>query len=348
MTSLDLNFSKDRIKIEKKNGGRIILASIRDVAKLAKVAPSTVSLVLNNSGYVAEKTRAKVRRAMEELQYVPNELARNLYKKRTNMIGVIVPDISHPFFGTFVRFLEMELYDNGYTTMICSTAQKVNGEREFIERLKRRMMDGIVMGAHSLDLRVYADVERPIVALDRILDDRIPVVRADHRMGGVLAAERFLRRGCGKVVQLMGARNVTTPAHEHHFSFAKELRARHVRVETMELGWNQFGPEYYQVAARELFERYPDADGVFGADLVICACLQRARQLGIQVPDQMGMIAYDGTYLTRMGERTITAVVQPIDLLARLAAQRILGLVSGEALPILEVPGVSLQEGETC
>ena len=77
------------------------MASIRDVAKLAQVAPSTVSLVLNNKGYVSDASRKKVLDAIKKLNYVPNELARNLYRNSTNIIGIIVPDVAHPFFGAF-------------------------------------------------------------------------------------------------------------------------------------------------------------------------------------------------------------------------------------------------------
>ena len=77
------------------------MAGIRDVARKANVSISTASLVLNNNGYVSPETRARVMQAMEELRYVPNELARNLYHNRTNIVGIILPDISHPFFGAF-------------------------------------------------------------------------------------------------------------------------------------------------------------------------------------------------------------------------------------------------------
>lgn len=323
------------------------MASIRDVAKLAEVAPSTVSLVLNNTGYVSETTRTKVRRAMDELNYVPNELARNLYKKRTNMIGVIVPDLSHPFFSTFVRYVEMELHELGYTTMVCSTIQKKNSEQEFINRLKRQMIDGIIMGAHSLALSAYDSVDRPIVALDRQINDKIPIIGADHESGGRLAAELFLKRGCRHVVQAMGAKQVTTPAHKHHFTFEKIMRAGGATVETLEMGWNQFEPEYFHSIANKIFEQYPHADGIFGTDILISCCLQKARQQNIAVPDQLKLIAYDGTYITRMNEHIITAIVQPIDQLAKQSAQTIVSLCREE--PFIAPPclNVTMQKGET-
>ena len=144
------------------------MAGIRDVAKRANVSISTVSLVLNNNGYVSAETRANVLKAMKELKYVPNELARNLYHNRTNIVGIILPDILHPFFGTFAKYAEMELHKKGFKTMLCSTVRKDNGEKEYIDMLKRQMMDGIIMGTHTLDIQEYEELDKPIVSLSLI------------------------------------------------------------------------------------------------------------------------------------------------------------------------------------
>ena len=105
------------------------MASIKDVAKRAQVAKSTVSLVVNQTGYVSDETRAKVEQAIQELNYTPSQLGRNLSKNRTNLIGISIPDVSHPFFGTLVKYIEEALYQKGYKTMLCATVEKVNMEQ---------------------------------------------------------------------------------------------------------------------------------------------------------------------------------------------------------------------------
>ena len=182
------------------------MAGIRDVARLAHVSTSTVSLVLNKSGYVSDKTREKVETAMRELNYIPNELARNLYHSKTNIVGLILPDIAHPFFGSFAKYAEMELYKEGYKTMLCSTVHEENGEKEYIDMLNRQMMDGIIMGTHSLDIEDYNGVVRPIVSLDRYINESIPIVMSDHEKGGTLAAEELLRCGCNFMRSTSAAR----------------------------------------------------------------------------------------------------------------------------------------------
>ena len=168
------------------------MAKIKDVAKLANVSPSTVSLVLNNKGYVSEATRAKVQAAVKELNYVPSEVARNLSLNRTNIIGVIIPDIAHPFFAALLHEIEIALYRYGYKTMICSTGEKENSELVFLDMLRRHTMDGLIVGAHALHLESYRDIDLPIVAFDRFINDSIPIVRADHNQGGTMAPKRYL------------------------------------------------------------------------------------------------------------------------------------------------------------
>lgn len=104
------------------------MASIKDVAQKAGVGVGTVSRVINGSGYVAADTRKKIEQAISDLEYTPNELARNLFRNRTGIIGVLIPDLDHPFFSAFTRETEVALYKRGYKAMICNTVGSSNRE----------------------------------------------------------------------------------------------------------------------------------------------------------------------------------------------------------------------------
>lgn len=324
------------------------MASIRDVAKLAQVAPSTVSLVINNKGYVSDNARKKVLDAIEKLNYVPNELARNLFRNCTNIIGVVVPDIAHPFFGAFISALEIALYKYDYKIMVCSTIERENAEHELVDMLKRQMIDGIIMGCHSLEVDLYDNVNKPIVALDRVINNKIPIIRSDHSQGGVLAARAMIQAGCKHPLQIMGARKVTTPAHLRHFAFKEEMVRHDVAIETYEMEWNQFGMDYFRQVAHDVFQKYPEADGIFGTDMLICACLHEARKRDLKIPEDMKFIAYDGTLITDCGFFNITSIVQSTDLLAKEAARMIVSLIKGEKIEKEKILPVSLRRGDTC
>lgn len=324
------------------------MVRIKDVAKEAGVAASTVSLVMNKKGYVSEATRQKVEAAMKKLKYVPSEVARNLSLSRTNTIGVIMPSVSHPFFGEVIEALEAALYDQNCKMMLCCTQHKENGERTFVDMLKRRTMDGIIMGAHSLDVSLYADVQQPIVAFDRYLNDRIPIVHCNHKKGGQLAAERFLAHGCRHIVEVIGYQGVQTPANEYHFNAADILHAHGVKVDVVEMPWNAFDYPSFAAAAQQLFQQYPDVDGVLGADLAIAACLHVAAAMGRRVPDDLRLLAYDGTAVTRMGLEPITAVRQPIRELAELSVRKVLQMVNGTYEDGPWVIDPFILDGNTC
>lgn len=324
------------------------MARIKDVAKEAGVAPSTVSLVLNKKGYVSEETRLKVEAAVKKLNYIPSEMARNLSLQRTNIIGVIVPSISHPFFSELAEALETELYSLGYKMMLCCTKYKENSERKFIEMLKRQTMDGIIMGAHSLDVSIYEGLKEPVVAFDRYLNDNIPIVHCDHCAGGRLAAEAFLQHDCHHVIGIEGYQGVHTPANDSQKVFHETMWQHGVITDILEMPWNAFTYEDFLVTAEKLFTEYQDIDGIFGSDMAIASCMRVATQRGYHIPQDIKMVAYDGTGMTQTGIQPITAVRQPIEKLAAIAAQKVVSKVKGtkDNLPWVLKP--RLLKGETC
>lgn len=324
------------------------MAKIKDVARLANVSPSTVSLVLNRKGYVSEATRAKVQAAVKALNYVPSEVARNLSLNRTNIIGVIIPDIAHPFFSTLMHEIELSLYRYGYKTMVCSTGEKENAELIFLDMLRRHTMDGLIVGAHALHLKSYENIGLPIVAFDRFINDNIPIIRADHKQGGCMAARALLARKPKHVVQITGHPSVHTPAHEHEDVFSSHILEAGIRLDNVVMSANALRPEDFALAAKNVFDRYPDVDAISSTDLGAIAALREAYLRRRRVPDDLAIVAYDGTYITRLAPQLLTAVIQPMAELGKSAADAIVGLIRGEALPDIQPLQMKFQQGETC
>lgn len=324
------------------------MAGIKDVAKKAGVGVGTVSRMLNDSGYVAEETREKIEAAMRELNYTPNELARNLYHKRTGIIAVLVPNVSNPFFAEFVDHVEVELYKVGYKMMLCNTIKASNAELEYLDMLNRHIVDGVITGVHSLDVEEYKKIRKPIVALDRYLGEHIPVVAADHKEGGRLAAETLISNGCKKILHFKGATAVESPYHERHYEFDRIMEKNHIKTYSYELEWNRFDMEYCREAIEDVFSREIDFDGVFAADSLAIECMNETIRRHMKVPRDVKFAAYDGTYITKMVEPKMTAVVQPIESLAKESVRLIGDLISGKVYKNKQVLlGVSLRKGNT-
>ncbi|SHK68818.1 LacI family DNA-binding transcriptional regulator [Hespellia stercorisuis] len=306
------------------------MAGIKDVAKRAGVGVGTVSRMLNNSGYVAEETREKIEIAMRELNYTPNELARNLYHKRTGIIAVLVPNVSNPFFTEFVDYAEAELYEAGFKMMLCNTVKARNAELEYLDMLNRHIVDGIITGVHSLAVEEYKKIKKPIVALDRYLGDHIPVVAVNHKEGGRIAAETLIKNGCRKILHFRGSTAVESPYHERHYEFEKIMKENQIETYTYELEWNRFDTEYYREAVEDVFAKGIKFDGVFAVDGLAIECMNETIRRHLKVPGDVKFVAYDGTFITEMVEPKVTAVVQPIRALARESVRLLTNLINGK------------------
>lgn len=324
------------------------MAGIKDVAKRANVGVGTVSRMLNNSGYVADATRKKIEVAMKELNYTPNELARNLYHKRTGIIAVLVPNVLNPFFAEFIDYAEADLYEAGFKMMVCNTAQESNAELEYLDMLNRHIVDGVITGVHSLDVEEYEKVNKPIVALDRYLGSHIPVVAVNHREGGRLAAETLIQNGCRKILHFRGAEIVNSPYHERHIEFERIMKEHHVDTYTYDMKWNRMDLVYYKEVVQDVFSKTEDFDGVFAVDALAIECMNETIRRHRKVPRDVKFVAYDGTFITDLVEPKMTAVVQPIEGLARESVRLLINRINGkEYRDKVVLLGVKLREGNT-
>ena len=214
--------------------------------------------------------------------------------------------------------------------------------------LNRHIVDGVITGVHSLNVEEYRKIHKPIVALDRYLGESIPVVAVNHKEGGKLAAEVLFRNGCKKILHFKGSTAVESPYHERHFEFERIMKKNHVDVYSYELEWNRLDSEYYQKVVEDVFSEDFDFDGVFAVDRMAIACMNNVIRHHRKVPEDVKIVAYDGTFITDIVEPKVTAIVQPIKSLAkesvRLLANRINGVAYNNKQVML---GVTLKKGNT-
>lgn len=328
------------------------MVGMRDVAKAAGVSLSTVSLVVNNTGYVSADMRAKVESAMRQLNYIPNELARNLYRNRTNTIGVIMPTIAHPFFSTLTAHLQREFAARDLKTLLCSTADADKGEVEYVDMLQRHMMDGIIMAAHTEHPADYwTSIHRPIVAFDRTLGEGVPVVRSDHEQGGRLIARQLIDSGARHVVLVGGPRSqfaaaTTFPTIRYHLTVERMLADAGIACDYVEAG------AVADIAAHEatacaIFERYPDVDAIVGSDVVASVALQEASRRGIEVPADLQVIAYDGTLMAETAGKRLTAIRQDFPAVAAALAARMDSQIAADGGPASPAKNDSASDVDT-
>ena len=307
------------------------MSSIQEVAKKAGVGVGTVSRVINDSGYVSEKTRKKVEEVIEELNYKPNELARNLFRNRTNIVAVITSAIGNPYYATLYSEVENRLRKYGYKTMLCNTIGEATNEEAYLEMLERNMVDGIITGTHTLDYSSYKKIKGPIVGFDTPkLNDDILIVTVDHEKGGKLAAKALIESGCKEVLQFTDATTKNYPFIKRHKAFAKEIKKAGLICREYKPNMDNFEEKLIQENIDEAFSMYPNVDGVFATDTHALLYMKKALSMGKRVPQDLKLVAYDGTFILNTAYPSPSAIVQPIDKLAKVAVDSLHAIINGE------------------
>lgn len=325
------------------------MASIREVAKRAGVAACTVSRVLNGTAGVAPETKQKIDQAMRELDYIPNELARGMFRQKAGIIAMMVPSIKHPFFSSLADCIEKRLFEEGYKLMLCSTSDDVEREREYLGFFKTNIVDGVIMAVNNLERECYEAFQKPLVMLDYDVNDKTALIVSDHQMGGKMAAEEFIKSGCKYVLHLCSEEAASrVVSYESHMVLEKELAQNGIGSRKVEIKWNSFDFAGYVRLAELILETYGEIDGVMAADMPAMAFLHAARALGKRVPEDFCVVAYDGTYVVDMDQYEITTVVQPVEEIAEAVVETMADMVEKKSVRNrnLRIP-VSLRKGNT-
>ena len=324
------------------------MPTIKDVAERAGVSVTTVSRVLNNRGYISEATRKKVYKAMEELDYQPNEVARSLFRKKSNIIGLIVPTVAHPFFGELTSHLETYAYSRGYKVLICNSQLDASKEQEYIGMLRRNQVDGIIMASHTLDVEEYKKLNLPVVAFDRFISSGIPYVTSDNYQGGKLAVELLLSRGCKKIAHMCGSLNLDMLANQRHRAFMDVAEEKNIPYFTVETGINVFEVSKYEELLTDLLVQHPDIDGLFlNSDIMAIAAMKVCSKLGKRVPHDMKIIGYDDVSVASLVSPQITTIRQPIAQMSELSVRLIEDLVDEKSVSVENCLSVELIERGT-
>ncbi|MGM9923722.1 MAG: LacI family DNA-binding transcriptional regulator [Bacillus sp. (in: firmicutes)] len=300
------------------------MSTIRDVAKAAGVSVATVSRVLNQNGYVHEDTRKKVEAAIQELDYTPNEVARSLFKKESRLIGLLLPDITNPFFPELARGVEDEVQAQGYHLLLGNSDEQLEKELDYIQTFTKNNVVGFISATTTEGKAQYLDVKVPTVFLDRGMKQTYSVY-ADGREGGRIAAQQLLLRNSKKITVIRGPVEVE-PAQER-FQGSMEVLAES-NVEFHVIHTTSFSFQDAQEWAKGLFAAFPDTDGIIASnDITAAAVLHEALLLGKRIPEEVQIIGFDDIPLSRFMFPALSTIRQPAYDMGKAAAQLLIGLI---------------------
>ncbi|MFC3747399.1 LacI family DNA-binding transcriptional regulator [Paenibacillus sp. GCM10012306] len=324
------------------------MPTIKDVALKAGVSVTTVSRVLNNRGYLSEELKKKVYDTMEELNYRPNELARSLSRSKSNIIGLIIPFVSHPFFGELTSHIEEHAYRNGYKLLLCNSQLDKLKEFEYIDMLRSSRVDGIIMGSHTLEVEAYRQIHLPLVTFDRQISPEIPYVCSDNYRGGVLATSLLADKGCRKLAHIGVHPHLNLLSHQRYVAFRDVAEQRGIWHTSLHTDVNGYKLEEYDALLERLFLEHPDIDGIFASsDILAAYALKACQNSGRRVPEDVRIIGYDGIAQRKLQTPLISTIRQPIEEISKRAVELIIEQMQGKAVASEHILPVELEEGAT-
>ena len=297
------------------------MSSIREVARLAKVSPATVSRVMNGTAAVAPETRERVLSAIEQTGFVPNEVARSLYKRSAKAIGLIIPSIRNPYFTQLASVVDELANQSGYRLFLCNVGNDPEKEKAAMQMLVSMNADGIIFASGSENIQPYlAACPIPVVALDTWVPtgDVEACVCCNYYQGGRLAMEHLLDNGCKNVVCIKGPQQLFS-AKKRYEGYRDVCREHRISEQTVDCDYDFLAG---LAMTETLLETYPDVDGMIACnDIVAISIYKILHKKNISVPDQIQLIGFDDIDMSALMSPGLTTIGQPIPAMAEKAVE---------------------------
>lgn len=303
-------------------------ATITDVAQRAGVGASTVSRVISGDGYVAPATRQRVLDSAKELGYVSNRVARSLRTRSTRTLGLLIADVENPFYAVIAKNVESAAKAAGYHVMLCNDNDNAVEEREYLGILEGLGVDGLILTPTA---RNRANLDRlwekglSIVQIDRKVPGlRVDTVLADNEGGAAAAVDHLVGHGHREIGIIAGPGDVMTGRRRLN-GFRSAMKRHGLSVPETRIQRGSFHRDHAVQSARELLERPDRPSAIFAANNILAeGCIVAAENLGLRIPDDVSLVAFDDMpWMTLMSPK-ITALRQPVADMARAATDLVL------------------------
>lgn len=313
------------------------MATIKDVAKAAGVSVATVSRVINKSPKASQSSIESVTKAMNELGYRPNAAARALVSQSTNTMGVLVSDVSDPFFGTLVKAVDTVARQNGKHLLVGNGYHKEEDERRSIELLINNRCDGLVIHSKALsdeELIAFAKEAKAMVIINRHIPELAErCISLDNHKGAFLATEYLIRQGHSKIACISSSHSIADVA-ERISGYRDALAAHDIALPDSYIEYGEPSSEGGEQAMLYLLTKGIDITAIVAYnDNMAAGALSVLEENGIEAPGQISIVGFDDGLIARYVKPRLTTVRYPIQMMAENAAQLALQLAKDDAEP---------------
>lgn len=291
-------------------------STIRDVAKYASVSISTVSRVMNAPETVIEEKRVKVLEAIEALQYQPNGFARGLIYKKSDTLGVMIPDIENPYYGGLIRGMQDAAVTLNHSLMICNTDRDKQRTIAYVQHFFEKQVDGIIFASDSLHEEYYEEMQRYrlpfVLASTNAPEYDIPSVDINDEQGAYDAVKHLIESGHRQIGMISFPLEKTISGKPRYDGFRKALREFGLTACESYVEYAEHRFEHAYKAAELLLTRCPELTAVFAAsDEFAMGTISYLREQGKSVPEHMSVIGFDNIRMAQMFIPKLTTIDQP-------------------------------------
>jgi DNA-binding LacI/PurR family transcriptional regulator len=311
--------------------------NIVEIAKRAGVSTATVSRALNNNGPIRRETRQKILQIAEEFHYKPNPIARSLSRKKTDTIGVILPELVDEFFMEIIRGLDEEAYRTDHYIIISSSHSRRNIVETLLEFMLSGRVDGVVLMAPRLQVKAIDLIQKskkPVVLLN-VCDGINNVVsfNINNFRGACSIVEHLINHGYKKIGMIMGPEG-NCDADARCQGFKEALQHSGIPLEQSLIVRGDFTTRSGYYGFLRLMSQQNKPEAIFAAnDMMAVGIYEAARNSGIKIPEDIAVVGFDDIYLSRILQPRLTTVHVPIVELGSKAIRYLLGVINGEIDP---------------
>lgn len=303
--------------------------SIVDIAKKAHVSTATVSRVLNDKGGYSEKTKEIILSIVKESKFSLDPYAIGLRTKKSNTVGVVIPDITNEFFARIARALDVFFLKHNYSLFICSYNEDIKLEELHIQKLIDKSIDGIIYISAQNHVRNIKKANAPIVYIDRRPENADILITSDNFHGGYLAGKELIEKGCTDIILIRDKNGTAVDKRAEGFYVALQEVGIQCKKEVCVAS-----PDFTH--AREEIKKIIETegrffDGVFATnDMMALGCMNYMLERGYNIPNDVKLVGYDGTSSTQFCSPPMTTIAQDMDSMAHHAGRLLLDMMQGK------------------
>lgn len=288
---------------------------MQDVARSAGVSASTVSHVINGSRFVSADTCQRVMRAMSDLNYQPNAVARSLRTKKTQMIALVIPDITNPYFPEVARGVQDEAENHGYVVVLCNTDRVFNREVRLLNTLRQQRVEGVILNPSEVtqeDMHRLRDVGIAVVLIGSQIDDpEFDLVMVDNVQGAADAVKLLINLG-HRHIGLVGGPRATSSGMQRFEGYVRGLTEHGIPVDENLIAECNFTYEGGHECMRRLLSLPTPPTAVFVAnDLMALGAMQAVEEAGLTIPNHVSVVGFDDIPEASRSSPKLTTISQP-------------------------------------